>query len=283
MTVAELQKAIKKLRKDGYTDVEMLDVFYAMYKDDVISIKELRYVTETLGYEFTEKFDESSEKDKKKKGFKYQKIESREGMSFEELQGALDQLRRQGYTEDDMLKVFYLMYSDGKINLDSLRTITETLGYEFTEDFENMSYDDKKTKGLTSIEPENEKIKKPKKQAGKKSRKSKDKSLQEAEGMTIDEIKEMIEGFKKEGYTEEDILKIFYTMYADDSIPLEDLRILIEAMGYEFTDEFEAMSEEDKKTKGLTDKDESAEGVDEEEVERLEKLNTKKNKPSFLL
>lgn len=148
MTVEELQKAIEKMRKDGYTDVEMLNAFYERYKDDAISIKDLRYVTETLGYEFTEKFDESSEKDKKKKGFKYKKMESREGLSLEELQGALNQLRSEGYTEEDMLKVFYLMYSDGKISLDSLRTITEVLGYEFTDEFENMSKKDKKTKGL---------------------------------------------------------------------------------------------------------------------------------------
>ncbi len=70
--------------------------------------------------------------------------------------------------------------------------------------------------------------------------------------MTLEEIQKAIEGFKEEGYTEEEILKIFYVMYQDDAIPLDDLRILTEAMGYEFTEEFEAMSEEDKKTKGLT-------------------------------
>lgn len=101
--------------------------------------------------------------------------------------------------------------------------------------------------------------------------------------MTLEEIKEAIEQLKQEGYTEDEILKIFYLMYADGGIPLEDLRILTEAMGYEFTEEFEAMSEEDKKTKGLKDKDEATEGEDKKEIERLEGQNTRINKPSFLL
>ena len=40
-------------------------------------------------------------------------------------------------------------------------------------------------------------------------------------------------------------------MYANEKMRLSDLRTLTELMGYEFTEEFEKMSEEDKKTKGL--------------------------------
>lgn len=69
--------------------------------------------------------------------------------------------------------------------------------------------------------------------------------------MTLEELKEVIEGFKEEGYTEEEILEIFYLMYADGKMPLDDLRMMTEAMDYKFTEEFEAMSEEDKKKKGL--------------------------------
>lgn len=68
--------------------------------------------------------------------------------------------------------------------------------------------------------------------------------------MTWEELKKIFEDFKREGY-EEEILEILYLMYADGKIPLEDLRIMTEALGYEFTEEFEAMSEEDKKKKGL--------------------------------
>ena len=69
--------------------------------------------------------------------------------------------------------------------------------------------------------------------------------------MTIEELKEVFDGLMKEGYTEEEILKIVYIMYADGKIPLEDLRTMTEVLGYEFTEEFENMPEHDKRTKGL--------------------------------
>lgn len=67
--------------------------------------------------------------------------------------------------------------------------------------------------------------------------------------MTIEEAKKALEQLKKEGYSDEDIVKTLYLMYANDKLRLSDLRTLTELMGYEFTEEFEAMSEEDKKQK----------------------------------
>lgn len=75
--------------------------------------------------------------------------------------------------------------------------------------------------------------------------------------MTIEEAKHALEELKRQGNDEETILKVLYLMYADGKMDLNDLRILTGLLGYEFTDEFEAMSEEDKKTKGLTDVDEA--------------------------
>jgi len=69
--------------------------------------------------------------------------------------------------------------------------------------------------------------------------------------MTLEEAKEALEELKQEGNSEEDILKILYVMFRDDAIELSDLRTFVDLLGYEFTDEFEAMSLEDKKTKGL--------------------------------
>lgn len=70
--------------------------------------------------------------------------------------------------------------------------------------------------------------------------------------MTIEEAKQALEQLKAEGNSEEDILKVLYLMYHDDKIELNDLRIFTELLGWEFTEDFEAMSEEDKKNKGLT-------------------------------
>ena len=73
--------------------------------------------------------------------------------------------------------------------------------------------------------------------------------------MTLEEAKEAIENLKAQGESEDDILKVLYAMYTDDKLSLSDLRMFIGIMGYEFTDEFEAMSEKDKKTKGWAQSD----------------------------
>ena len=81
--------------------------------------------------------------------------------------------------------------------------------------------------------------------------------------MTYEEAKAAIEDLKAQGETEDDILKVLYLMFTKGEFDVETLRALIGAMGYEFTDEFEAMSEEDKKTKGWeqeTDENDSASG-----------------------
>ena len=77
--------------------------------------------------------------------------------------------------------------------------------------------------------------------------------------MTVDEMKEAIDDLKKSGESEEDILKVLYLMYTKDEFDLETLRKLVGYMGYEFSKEFEAMSEEDKKTKGWERADNSKE------------------------
>ena len=82
--------------------------------------------------------------------------------------------------------------------------------------------------------------------------------------MTYEEAKAAIEDLKAQGETEDDILKVLYGMYTEDKLSLSDLRTFIGIMGYEFTDEFEAMSEEDKKTKGWeqeTDENDSVNGA----------------------
>ena len=85
--------------------------------------------------------------------------------------------------------------------------------------------------------------------------------------MTIEEAKKALEQLKSEGKTDEEILGGMYLMFADGTMTLSDLRTLTELLGYEFTEEFEALSDEDKKKRGFESTDEPAEGVDEEDVE----------------
>lgn len=171
-------------------------------------------------------------------------------MTIEEAKHALEELKRQGNDEETILKILYMMYQDGKMAVDDLRIFTELLGYEFTSEFEAMSDEDKRTKGL-----KRESDKESKQSTSKKPSKRKKRS-QEV-GMTLEEAKHALDELKSQGESDEDILKTLYLMYTHDKMTLEDLRIFTELLGYEFTDEFEAMSEEDKKTKGLTDVDEA--------------------------
>lgn len=76
-------------------------------------------------------------------------------MTLDELKAALYRLEHEdGMSKEDILKVSYMMYQDDELSLSDLRTVTELLGYEFTQEFEEMSEEDKKTKGLSNIDEE---------------------------------------------------------------------------------------------------------------------------------
>lgn len=68
-------------------------------------------------------------------------------MTYEEAKAAIEDLKAQGESEDDILKVLYLMFTKGEFDVETLRALIGTMGYEFTEEFEAMSEEDKKTKG----------------------------------------------------------------------------------------------------------------------------------------
>ncbi len=68
-------------------------------------------------------------------------------MTIEEAKKALEQLKAEGKTDDEILGGMYLMFADGTMTLSDLRTLSGLLGYEFTEEFEAMSEEDKKNKG----------------------------------------------------------------------------------------------------------------------------------------
>ena len=68
--------------------------------------------------------------------------------------------------------------------------------------------------------------------------------------MTIKEVEETFDQLRAQGATDEDILGILYTMYQENKLNTRQLREMLDVLGLEFTDEFEAMSEEDKHIKG---------------------------------
>lgn len=91
--------------------------------------------------------------------------------------------------------------------------------------------------------------------------------------MTLEEAKAAIEDLKAQGETEDDILKVLYLMFTKGEFDVETLRALVGTMGYEFTEEFEAMSDDDKKTKGWEREDDPEKsGVDKEEIEKAKEF-----------
>ena len=91
--------------------------------------------------------------------------------------------------------------------------------------------------------------------------------------MTLEEAKAAIEDLKAHGETEDDILKVLYLMFTKGEFDVETLRALVGTMGYEFTEEFEAMSDDDKKTKGWEqEEDPEKSGVDKEEIEKAKEF-----------
>lgn len=65
--------------------------------------------------------------------------------------------------------------------------------------------------------------------------------------MTVEEVKKVVEELKNEGMTEDEILAAFYAMFCDGKITSEQLEGLTLAMGYELTEEFKNLSDEEKK------------------------------------
>ncbi len=78
-------------------------------------------------------------------------------MTIEEAKKALKQLKAQGETDEEILRGMYLMYSDGVLSLDDLRTMTGLLGYEFTDEFEALSESEKKKPKNAFKEPPKDK------------------------------------------------------------------------------------------------------------------------------
>lgn len=81
-------------------------------------------------------------------------------MTIEEAKKALKQLKAQGETDEEILRGMYFMYADGVLSLDDLRTMTGLLGYEFTDEFEALSENEKKKPKNALKEPEPPKSKK---------------------------------------------------------------------------------------------------------------------------
>lgn len=80
----------------------------------------------------------------------------------------------------------------------------------------------------------------------------------EEKGMTFEEAEKILNELMEEGISEEELVGAMYMMYSEDKLTLDELRNLISILGYEFTDEFAALPESEKKKpeNALKDKEE---------------------------
>lgn len=65
--------------------------------------------------------------------------------------------------------------------------------------------------------------------------------------MTIKDIEEVIETLRKQGNSDEDIAASFYMMFVDKKLDINQFRALLVVLGYELSDEFLNLSEEEQR------------------------------------
>ena len=68
-------------------------------------------------------------------------------MTVAEMQKAIDQLKAEGHSEEEILGSFYKMFQNDELTIDELDGITNLMGYHLTDEFKAMSPEDQKTKG----------------------------------------------------------------------------------------------------------------------------------------
>lgn len=77
-------------------------------------------------------------------------------MTPEEAKSTIEELKQEGLSDEEILYSFYRLFQDGKITVEGLEGLVETLGWHLTEEFKAMSPEDQKTKGYEEIEDETE-------------------------------------------------------------------------------------------------------------------------------
>lgn len=73
-------------------------------------------------------------------------------MSIEELQKAIEEMKAQGQSEEEIAGAFYLLFRDGKITLEQLEALVNTLGFELSEEFKAMDPETQKDGGYEVLD-----------------------------------------------------------------------------------------------------------------------------------
>ena len=73
-------------------------------------------------------------------------------MRPEEAKQAIDAMKEQGKSDEELLFALYGMFQNDKIDVNELGDLVQLVGYELTDEFKNMSPDQQKTQGITEDE-----------------------------------------------------------------------------------------------------------------------------------
>lgn len=79
--------------------------------------------------------------------------------------------------------------------------------------------------------------------------------------MTLDEAKKSVEELKAQGADDDQLLGVWYAMFVNDEINLEELEALCGIIGYSLSDDFKALSPEEQKTKGYEEVEDSTDDM----------------------
>ena len=68
-------------------------------------------------------------------------------MTLDEGKKAIEQLKAEGHSEEEILGAFYKMFQNDELTFEELDGVVNLMGYHLTDEFKNMSPEDQKTKG----------------------------------------------------------------------------------------------------------------------------------------
>lgn len=75
-------------------------------------------------------------------------------MELSELKTAVEEMKAQGTSEEDILGTFYLKFVDGEISLEEFEALASVLGKGLSEEFKGLSEEEQKKYALTEEEEE---------------------------------------------------------------------------------------------------------------------------------
>ena len=73
-------------------------------------------------------------------------------MTVDEAKEAIEELKAQGANEEEIAGSFYLMFVEGKLDVNQFNALVNLLGYHLSDEFLAMSEEEQKEKGFAKTE-----------------------------------------------------------------------------------------------------------------------------------